>query len=530
MSSERPLLVITSRHEVMHVSLRRELTLLTLVGLAVGGIVGSGIFMMPASTVAEAGPAALLSWLIAGIAMTILALVYAELGSTYPRTAGPYVFPERAFGRVLGFVIGWGYWVSCFVAVAAITNAFVNYLSFLVPGLAIGMKLTPVGITVAIVFIWFLTVLNILGVKWGGWYSTVTTVLKVIPLLIFIFAGLLAFRPENYSNFMPRGAVGLGLGVALAVWAYMGFEGVTIPAEEVRNPEKTIPLATIITMTLVTLIYLGVVTIFTGLIRWEALGLKPGDWSSLYELSAPLSDVARGAGLLWLALVVLVGAVFSTGGCSGSWVLYSGRFPYALFRGTRLEVLTRVHPRYGTPYTGLLLSGILATIFLVLVPFYPAAALVGTLTAIIPYALAAVALPVLRVREPEIPRPFKLPVPHLFAFLSYLFATYIAYWACWPWTLIGVILILIGLPLYLLITRGLSWSEVTREVRRVYWFWLYLTGIILISLCGDPYFEYENPLPIHVLGYLRTPYDLLACTVLAAVTYYLAVRTGTRVR
>ncbi len=496
--------------------LRRELGLLELVGVGVGGIVGSGIFMMPAAVAAESGPLSLVAWAIAGAAMTIIALTYAELGSTYPLTGGPYYFPRRAFGELIGFVVGWGYWVSCFVAVAAVTNAFINYLSFLVPGLAVGMKLTPLGLLAGVATIWLLTLLNVAGVKWGGLYAVVTTVLKVLPLLAFCILGLASLNAQNFLNVPPNWARGIGLGIALSVWAYMGFEDVTIPSEEVRRPKKDIPRSVIAIMATVTIVYLLVSAAFLGLIRWSELGFKEFSWSSLYNLSSPLSDVASAAGLEALSIAILIGAVISTGGCAGVWILGSGRIAFAMARDQLLpRFMSGIHTKFGTPHVGLIISSILSTVTLLAIPFFPAVALVGTLTAIIPYALAALSLVVLRGEE--VSRPFKLPAYKLLSFIGFAFATYIAYWSCWPWTLIGLLLIALGLPVYTSL-RGF------KGFKESYWLWIYLVGIALISLTGDPYFEYENPLPISVLGLLPYPLDLLACTLLSVVIFYLATR------
>ncbi len=186
-----------------HSKLKKEMGLLGLTCVAVGGMIGSGIFSLPAVMASVTGPSFLYALLLTGILVIFLALPYTELGAAFPITGGPYALPRLAFGDFGGFTMGWAYFLYLFIGTAAIIDIFVTYLNYYIPGLAVGLTLTPVGIAVAVAFLWIWTLMNILGVKWGALYGIVTTFGKIIPLLLFAGIGLLYLNFSNFSNQFP---------------------------------------------------------------------------------------------------------------------------------------------------------------------------------------------------------------------------------------------------------------------------------------------------------------------------------------
>jgi amino acid transporter len=494
--------------------LKRDVGLFTLVALGVGSIIGSGMFAMPAVMGSVAGPALILAVILTGGVTTLLAIAYAELGSAFPLTGGPYALPRLALGDVGGFVIGWGYFLYAFVGTAAIIDIFVTYLQFYVPGLAVGQTLSPWGTLIAVVALWVFTAINVAGVKWGALYSVVTTIGKIIPLLLFAVVGLAFLNFNNFGSFMAYGWTGVTLAMAFEFWAFTGFESVVIPTEEVKNPGRTIPRAMLITMGIVIGIYVFISFAFTGMINWGGLGLKAGDWSGVGNLSSPLSDVAKGLGLPILAAIATIGAIVATAGCGGDWVLLQGRIPFAMAHDRLFwSPMGKVHSRYGTPYLSLIFASVLTTIVMVLIPSFPAVALIASITALVPYAAAALSVPIMRKTSPDTPRPFKLPIPRIITGLGFILATLLVYWASWPWTLIGGILMLIAFPLFLLVRRH------NLEVKRTAWIWVYIIGIISVSYLGDTNFVFENFLPFGPLGIIKMPYDIVLLAVFAILIY-----------
>jgi amino acid transporter len=399
----------------------------------------------------------------------------------------------------------------------------VTYLAFWVPGLAVGETLTPLGITIAVVALWIFTAINVIGVKWGGLYSLVTTIGKIIPLVVFAAVGLSFFGGANFVPLLPFGLTGITLAMAFEFWAFTGFESVVVPTEEVKNPEKTIPRAMLLTMGIVITVYVLIAVAFVGMIDWSGLGIAVGDWGAIGNLTSPLSDVAQAAGLPILAIVATVGALISTAGSGGDWVLLQGRIPYAMAKdGLFWGPMDSVHHKWGTPFLALIFASLLTMIIQVFIPNFPSVALIASITALVPYAAAVLSVPILRKTKPDANRPFKLPFPVVVTGLGFILATLLVYWASWPWTLIGAILMLAGYPLYL------TFKDKKFEFTRNLWILVYLVFIIVMSLVGDTNFIYENFLPIGPLGLIPMPYDIVVVTIFAILIYTWAYKANTR--
>jgi len=505
--------------------LKRDIGFWTLVALGVGGIIGSGMFAMPAVMGSVAGPALILAVILTGLVTTLLAISYAELGSAFPKEGGPYSLPRLALGDVGGFVMGWGYFLYAFIGTAAIIDIFVTYLQFYIPGLAVGQTLTPLGTLIAVVALWVFTAINVLGVKWGGLYSIVTTVGKVIPLLLFAVVGLAFLDFRNFGGFMAYGWSGVTLAMAFEFWAFTGFEGVVIPSEEVKNPGRTIPRAMLLTMGIVIAIYTLISFAFVGMIRWTGLGLKVGDWSGIGNLSSPLANVAQGLGLPILAGIATFGALIATAGCGGDWVLLQARIPFAMAKDHLFwSPMAKVHSRYGTPYLALIFASALTMVIQLLIPNFPSVALIASITALVPYAAVALAVPIMRKTSPDTPRPFKLPMPAIITGLGFVAATLMFYWASWPWTLVGGILMLLGFPIFLLVrTHDL-------DFKRTAWIWVYIIGVMAMSYVGDTNFVFSNFLPISPLGIISMPYDIVVLAVFAVLIYAWAYFANTKTK
>ena len=495
--------------------LKKELGLLALTTVGVGGMIGSGIFSLPAVMASVAGPSFLYGLLLTGILVTFLALPYTELGSAFPITGGPYALPRLAFGDFGGFTMGWAYFLYAFIGTAAIIDIFVTYLNYYIPGLAVGLTLTPTGIAVAVFFLWVWTAMNILGVKWGGLYAIVTTFGKLIPLLLFAGIGLLFLNFGNFSNQFPFGFTGIGLAMSLGFFSFTGFEAVVIPSAEVKKPGRNIPLAMILTVGIVTAVYMFVSIVFTGMISWSGLGLHVGDWVSIGNLSSPLANVGGALGLPILAAIAIVGAVISTGGCGGDWVLLQGRIPFAMAADNLFfKSMGEVNEKRGTPVKALIFASALTMIIQILIPNFPSAALVASITTLVPYAAAALALPVLRKNRPEVNRPVKVPLALVVAVVGFVGASVFVYWAAWPWTLVGAILMIIGAPLFYLFKRPIA-----GEIKRTAWIWVYLVGLAVISYIGDPFFTFDNFLPVGPLGLIHYPYDTIVVAIFSLLIF-----------
>lgn len=439
--------------------LKREVGMLGLTSITVGGIIGSGIFALAATMGATAGPAALVALVLLGVVVILMALPYAELGAAYPVTGGPYSIPRRALGNFAGFLMGWGYFLYAFIGTAAIIDVFVEYLgtywgALITTNASGALILTGLGIAVALVALVAFTLLNVAGVRWGSLFAVVTTFAKVIPLVLFGLIGLLYLRVDNFTafGFSPFGWTGVAFAMSLGFFAFTGFEAASIPAEEVRNPGRTIPRATILSVAIVTGIYAVVAVAFVGGVHWGALSIAPGAWGSTGSLL--LNDLANAWGLGILATIVTLGAILSTLGAGGDWVLLQGRMPFAMAKDNLFfRSMARVSPRFGTPVVALVFASALTGAVLIALPSFPEVALLASITTLVPYGAAALALLVLRRADPATVRPFRLPGAWVVAPVAFVSATILIYWASWPWTLVGVLLTMVGVPLYFLFTQ-----------------------------------------------------------------------------
>ncbi len=438
--------------------LKREVSMLGLTSITVGGIIGSGIFALAATMGSVAGPAAVVALALLGVVVILLALPYAELGAAYPVTGGPYSLPRRALGNFAGFMLGWGYFLYAFIGTAAIIDVFVEYLgtywgALITVNSSGVLSITWLGVGVALVFLAGYTVLNVVGVKWGSLFAILTTFSKIIPLVLFGLIGLLLLRLDNFTafGFSPFGWTGVAFAMALGFFAFTGFEAASIPAEEVRDPKRAIPRATILSVAIVTLIYALVAVAFIGGVRWGALSITPGDWGGTGVLL--LNNIADAWGLAILGTVVVVGAILSTLGAGGDWVLLQGRMPYAMAKDNLfLKSMARVSPRFGTPAVALVFASVLTGAVLVLLTNFPAVALLASITTLVPYAAASLALVVLRRTDAAAERPYRMPAAWVLAPIAFVAATILVYWASWPWTLVGVFAMLGAIPLYFLFT------------------------------------------------------------------------------
>jgi len=494
--------------------LRRELGLLLLVGIGIGSMIGSGVFTTQGLISSVAGPAALLAIFIIGIITVILGLMYAELGSMYPRAGGPYYFPREILGDLNGFVTGWSYYLCCFIGTAAIIYAFILYLSFYIPGLVVGLTLTPMGTLLALLLLAIVTYINVIGVRYGAGFNFILTVLRIIPLFLFIGVALYFFKPANFHPFVPFGASGVALAIAFGFWMYVGFESIVIVGEEVREPVKNIVRGMMLTVTIVTLIYILTSFSFIGIIDWKSLGLSEGDWGSLANLSSPLADVTKAIGLDVIANIITVGVCISTLGCFSSWVLLQGRIAFAMARDKRFWYkLGEVSPRYGTPSKALIFSSILTAIVMILIPAFPNVILLAMITEFIPYAIGCISLIVARKTMPQMYRGFRVPFATILMWLGFILSSFYIYWACWPWTLTGCLLALLGFIIYRF------FPDRKPEYRRNLWYIVYLIGLPIISLLGDQTFIYNNFLPIAPLNILKMPFDMLVIAIFASLIY-----------
>jgi APA family basic amino acid/polyamine antiporter len=430
--------------------LKRELGLWMATALVIGNMVGSGIFLLPSTLAGQAGPVSIIAWGFTGLGAMLLALVFANLGRAHPRTGGPYYFARRAFGDFVGFQTAWAYWIAAWVGNAAIAVAFAGYR-----GVFWGdVKTTNwLAALVAVGATWLFTLVNILGARETGVAQVMTTVLKFVPLAVIGIIGLFYIKGGNYTPFTPaEGGFDWHINAAatLALWAFIGLESATVPAEEVKDAEKTIPRATILGTLATTLLYLVALVAIVGVLSQAALAGS----------SAPFADAANAIwggtflGLTWGKWIALV-AMAATLGALNGWIMLTARVSLAAADdGLFPKPFARVHGKRATPVFGLLASSVLVS-GLVLYNWnanfadrFTDVVLLATWMTLIAYAYAAAAEVVLFVREREVFSWAKLTRDSVIAGLAFAYSV----WAIWgsgeEWLAKGFMLLLFGIPVF----------------------------------------------------------------------------------
>ncbi len=359
------------------------------VAIAVNGVIGSGVYLLPAAAAALTGTASLPAVALAGVAVLLIVLCFAEASSHFDEPGGAYVYTREAFGSLVGFEVGWMTWLARIATLASLSVGFAAALGYLWPAAAEGTG-QQVVITLQLLL---LTWLNWIGVKSGAVTSVVLAIGKVVPLLIFLLVGLFAFKPEIFAGqaAVVAGRAEWTQAALLLLFAYAGFENTPAPAGEYQNPRRDVPYALIAQTVFVIIIYTAVQAV--------ALGTLPG----LAGSKTPLADAAR----LFMGplggLLLTAGAVISILGTNSNTVLAGPRYLYAMAKnGYGPAWLSHLHPRYATPTGGLVLQ-LAVGLPLALTGSFTGLAALSAVARLATYLGTAAAVPILRRTMPAPP-------------------------------------------------------------------------------------------------------------------------------
>jgi APA family basic amino acid/polyamine antiporter len=365
---------------------QRSLGQWMLIALVIGNIIGSGVFVLPAA-LAPYGAASLLGWGISLGGALMLALVYAWLAQIIPNHGGAYAYARRAFGDRVGFLVAWSYWVCVWSANAAIAVAFAGSLGSVWPV----ATLTPLRSALcALGALWICTFISLAGVREAGRTAIVTTLLKLVPLVVF---GLLGLGWVHMSAFVPFNSSGLPLVsvassvAALTLWAFLGLETATVPTGVVKDPQRTVPRATIIGMTIAGLATMLACTVVVGML--------PAD--VLHASAAPMAEAARRVWGDAAGIAIGVVATVSCFGALNGWVLLQAQTSLAAAQDGLFPACFARLDKRDTPWVGLLISSILASVLIVsnysrtLVALFTFTILLSTAATLVPYLVTVLA-------------------------------------------------------------------------------------------------------------------------------------------
>lgn len=413
--------------------------------LVIGNMVGSGVFLLPSSLAAYGG-LSLFGWLVSSTGAVLLAFTFARLARLNPGAGGPYAYTREGFGSFAGYLCAWTYWKAAWIGNAAIAVTLVGYLRVFIPALADPLLM----VATAIGAIWLCTFINLRGIATFAVVQNLLTALKLIPLLLVGVLGWLHFNPD-YLAIPPREqlpnmgyAQAIATTAALTLWSFIGLESATVPADDVRDPKRTIPRATLFGTLAAAGVYVLSITSVQGLMPPEVLA----------KSTSPFADAARVLMGDWGYYLVAAGAVIACLGALNGWVLLQGQIPVAPARdGLFPESLGKLN-KHGAPANGLWASGLLVTVLVLidgqgnLVDVFNVIILLGTMTGVVPYAFCTAALlQLLAVRTNEFSsrsRPQLIAVGSL-GFLYSLWALYGTGEQAIFW---GFLVFMAGIPMY----------------------------------------------------------------------------------
>ncbi|MED2973987.1 amino acid permease [Fictibacillus sp. B-59209] len=405
--------------------LNRSLGAFDLTLLGIGAIIGTGIFVLTGVVAAEhAGPALILSFIISGLACAFAAFCYAEFASTVPIAGSVYTYTYATLGEVFAFLIGWDLMLEYLLATSAVATGWSAYFQSLIAGF--GLHLPHELATApgsgkggwinlpAVIIILLITTLLSRGIRESARVNNIMVFIKLAVIILFIVAGVGYVKPDNWTPFMPFGFEGIVAGAATVFFAYIGFDAVATAAEEVKRPQRDLPLGIIWSLTICTALYIVVSLILTGMVPYNKLNVADPVSFALHYVGqdsiAGLVSVGAITGITTVLLVMLFGQV---------------RISYAMSRdGLLPPILSKVHPVFKTPFKNTWLTGFIAAGIAGFIDLTTLAHLVnmGTLSA---FALIAVAVIVLRKTHPNLERAFKAPFVPVLPILTVLFCLYL---------------------------------------------------------------------------------------------------------
>ncbi len=413
--------------------------------IAVGCAIGSGIFMMP-TILAPYGMLGFFGWLIAGLGSILVALTMAQLVIRMPKTGGPYVYVNEALGSFSGFIIAWTYWIACISAIAGISIAFVGYLGFFIPNISD----SPIHSLIAsLLLVWAVVLLNIKSIENSSRFQLISTLLKLLPLLLIIFLGASNLNVSNLPEFNPTNLHPLsllGTVTTLVMWSFIGIETATVPADNVINPQETIPKVLIASVLTILTLYI--------LVSFAIALIVPA--KELIDSSAPFALAASKILGSTGGTLITIGALVSTLGSLNANTLTAGNLSLAAARDGLLPAKFISLTKSGTPIFTYLLSGTFVSILLMLnytkgiINAFVFMAMLSTLSTLIAYAFCAMAeLKFVHTNKKSQQKKYAF----LISFGTFLYAIFAIWGAGIEMIMYSVILIFIGTPIYLFKTE-----------------------------------------------------------------------------
>ncbi len=355
-----------------------------MLAITINSIIGAGIFGLPSKAAALIGANSLFAFVACAFVVALIVLCFAEVSSRFTETGGPYLYAKEAFGSVVGFEVGWLFWLARITAFATNCNLLVNYLGFADNQFA--------RVIIIVLVVLALSAINLIGVKTSARMTNLFTVGKLIPLFAFALIGLFFINPQNLTFSANIDSTSFAQTVLVLIYAFTGFEMAVVPSGEMKEPRKNLPFALLTAIAIVAALYI--------LIQIVCIGTLP----ELATSVRPLADAASHFLGTYGAAFIIVGATVSISGNLNSLLLSASRIPFAMSeQGELPDALAKTHANYKTPYVSIILTAIVMLIFTVQTSFLTALT-ISTITRLLVYAATCASLPVFRNRREQSPK------------------------------------------------------------------------------------------------------------------------------
>ncbi len=519
--------------------MRRGMSTHEAIMFGIGGAVGSGILFAAAGGTSYAGPAVIISWIIAAVFIVLVTLPFAEYAAMFPRSGISARVAYYSYGSYGGFLSGWGLliWAATIPAIEAV--AVSTYASLYFPFLynATTGVLTIYGILLAIVLLLGFFGLNLIGIARFGKFNKALTWVKIavvvafiviLPLFIWHWGNFTSGLAGSGNGFMPSvGGLFIAIPASGILFSFGGYRQVADMAGEVKNPGKTMPKIIGTVLTVQSLMYIGMAIVIVGTVSFAGFGIANGDWGYVGSLGSPLSSIIKAnitplmgagvAGLLGIMVVIFfLFAIFSPGGTLGVYLTGASRILFGYSEEDALPASVRKTTKHGAPYIALIIAVILSILFLLPLPSWYALVDFVVVAAVANFAVASLSLPVLRRLYPNVERPFKIPHPMAWAFIAFEVSTFLIYWATFPTTEYALGATLLGSIVFIYQANKKHFKGL--NLKNSVWIPAYLGGLMVLSYIGGT--------PTGGLNIIPYPLDYLALGIYGAIFFVIGLKSA----
>ena len=434
-------------------SSNKKIGLITSTALVVGNMIGAGIFILPAS-LSKYGSISLLGWFFTASGALILAKIFSNFSKIIVnKSGGPYIYSKQGFGDFIGFLVAWGYWISTWISNAAIAIAIIGALSFFFP---IFQTNSVLAVSIGLSMIWFFTWINSKGIRATGKIQVITTVLKLLPLVFVIIFGIFFFSLDNFPEFNmtdESNFTSFSLVAALTLYAFLGLESASIPAENIHNPEKTVPKATMYGTIISTCIYIFSTIVLFGILPTETLQNSP----------APFAEAGEIIGGKYTGYFIAIGAIISGMGALNGWILILAQIPMAAAKDEMFPRIFKRKNKKGVPVLGLVVGSILSSVVMLmnfsenLVTQFTFIINLTVLACLVPYLFVSASYAIVIIQNKNHTNSIVKTV--LLGLFGFLYSLWAIYGSSAEVVFYGLLLLLLGIPFYVL----MQWNKMKRK-------------------------------------------------------------------